>query len=140
MRTVRSLLIMLSRFSKAIEEVVVITDVDTPFSPDQREELEKAGLRLSVTADMKTVLPTLDIVYINAIAWKGNDFEFHGGRFALDADSPFKANAIVLHPLARGEELDRSLDSTPYNWYFAQARGAVFVRMALLSAMLKTYV
>lgn len=140
MRTVRSLLIMLSRFSKAIEEVVVITDADEPFSPDQREELEKAGLRLSVTSDMKATLPTLDVVYINAIAWKGNDFEFHGGRFALDADSPFKPNAIVLHPLARGEELDRSLDATPYNWYFAQARGAVFVRMALLSAMLKTYV
>jgi aspartate carbamoyltransferase catalytic subunit len=36
--------------------------------------------------------------------------------------------------------LDRNLDATPHNWYFAQARGAVFVRMALLSAMLKSYV
>ena len=77
--------------------------------------------------------------YINAIAWKDDDYEEYGAHFRLSAESPFKPGAIVLHPLARGAELDRSLDATPHNWYFAQARGAVFIRMALLSAMLKTY-
>jgi aspartate carbamoyltransferase catalytic subunit len=37
--------------------------------------------------------------------------------------------------LARGEELSTDLDDTPHNWYFAQARGAVFVRMALLTTI-----
>lgn len=140
MRTVRSLMILLTHFAEGIEEVVVVTDEEAPFSPGQREELEEHGLRIRVTADMDGVLPSLDAVYINAIAWKGESYEAMGLRFRLDAGSPFKPGAIVLHPLARGAELDPSLDPTPHNWYFAQARGAVFVRMALLSAILKSYV
>jgi len=42
--------------------------------------------------------------------------------------------------LARGKELACELDETPHNWYFAQARGAVFIRMALLSSILKTFI
>ncbi len=140
MRTVRSLLLCLTRFAAGVEEVAVVTDQPEPFAPGQRKELEEAGLRFSVTDDLDAVLPTLDVVYINAIAWKGDGFEEMGAHYRLDEASPFKPGAVVLHPLARGGELDPSLDPTPHNWYFAQARGAVFVRMALLSAMLRTYV
>lgn len=140
MRTVRSLLILLSRFAPGIGEVAIVTDEEVPFDPGQREDLEAAGLRFRIENDLDAVLPSLDAVYINAIAWKGDDYESMGSRFRLHAGSPLAEGAIVLHPLARGEELDRSLDATPHNWYFAQARGAVFVRMALLSAILKTYV
>jgi aspartate carbamoyltransferase catalytic subunit len=140
MRTVRSLLIYLALFAKGIDEVVIIADNGNDvFDPGQREELERAGLKISVTANMEQVLPSLDVIYINAIAWTGDSYESHGTKYALSADSHFKPGAIVLHPLARGAELDRSLDDTPHNWYFAQARGAVFIRMALLSAMLKTF-
>jgi aspartate carbamoyltransferase catalytic subunit len=41
-----------------------------------------------------------------------------------------------MHPLARGEELDPGLDETDHNLYFAEAAGAVFVRQALLLAVL----
>ena len=139
MRTVRSLLIFLALFAQGIDEVVIIADSDEVFAPGQREELSQAGLNISVTADLNAVLPGLDVVYINAIAWTGDSYESHGDKYALSAGSDFKPGAIVLHPLARGAELDRSLDDTPHNWYFAQARGAVFIRMALLSAMLKTF-
>ncbi|MGD9163443.1 MAG: aspartate carbamoyltransferase [Chromatiales bacterium] len=140
MRTVRSLLIFLAFFAKGINEVVIIADNGNDvFDPGQREELERVGLKISVTADMESVLPSLDVIYINAIAWTGDSYESHGSKYALSADSSFKPGAIVLHPLARGAELDRSLDDTPHNWYFTQARGAVFIRMALLSAMLKTF-
>jgi aspartate carbamoyltransferase catalytic subunit len=140
MRTVRSLLIFLARFAESIREVVVVSDESEPFSEGQREELEAAGLQLRVTEDLDAVLPSLDVVYINAIAWRGDDYEEMGTRYRLSAASPLAPDAIILHPLARGMELDRDLDATPHNWYFAQARGAVFVRMALLSAMLKSYV
>lgn len=140
MRTVRSLLILLSRFSGGIGEVVVVTDdPGQAFDDGQREALEQAGLRLRVTSELDGELPRLDVVYINAIAWVGDSFEAHGVRFRLSRSSPLKPGAIVLHPLARGEELDRDLDDTPHNWYFAQARGAVFIRMALLAAMLKSF-
>lgn len=139
MRTVRSLLLFLSLFADAFQEIVIISDKDDPFDEGQREELEAAGLTIRVAKDLDQELPTLDVVYINAIAWVGDNYEELGTRYRLDKASPMKADAIIMHPLARGQELSRDLDDTPHNWYFAQARGAVFLRMALLSSMLKTF-
>lgn len=139
MRTIRSLLLFLSYFAEGLEEVVIITDSDEVFSDGQQDELEKTGLKLRVSDDMPEELPSLDVVYINTIAWISGGYEEHGNQYRLDSTSPFKPGAIVLHPLARGDELDRSLDKTPHNWYFAQARGAVFIRMALLSSILKSF-
>jgi aspartate carbamoyltransferase catalytic subunit len=139
MRTVRSLLILMSQFAPAFEEVLIITDEPAPFSEGQQEELEKAGLRLRVTPQLTEELPGLDVVYINTIAWVGDDYKEMGTRYQLNASSPLKPGAVIMHPLARGAELARDLDSTAHNWYFAQARGAVFVRMALLSTILKTF-
>jgi len=135
MRTVRSLLLFLGLVSQALEEVVLISENDENFDPGQREELEQAGLKLRVARDLNAELPELDIVYINSIAWVGDTFERLGERLRLSAASPLKKGAIILHPLARGEELATDLDDTEHNWYFAQARGAVFVRMALLTTL-----
>jgi aspartate carbamoyltransferase catalytic subunit len=139
MRTVRSLLTLLALFANAIKEVVLISDEDQPFSDGQREDLEKAGLSMRISTELNKELPKLDVVYINTIAWLGDDYEELGSRYRLDKSSPLKDNAIILHPLARGQELQRELDDTPHNWYFAQARGAVFMRMALLSSILKVF-
>ncbi len=137
MRTVRSLLLFLGLFSNGIDEVVVITDADDVFAEGQREELQQAGLSIRVANDLDGELPALDIVYINAIAWVGDSFETHGKRFGLSAASPLKEGAIILHPLARGDELATDLDDTPHNWYFAQARGAVYMRMAILTSLVQ---
>lgn len=139
MRTVRSLMILLSSFANAIKEVVLISDEEQLFSKGQREELEKTGLNMRISTQLNRELPKLDVVYINTIAWLGDNYEELGKRYRLDKSSPFKENAIILHPLARGQELQRELDDTPHNWYFAQARGAVFLRMALLSSILKVF-
>ncbi|MCO7224380.1 aspartate carbamoyltransferase [Pleionea sp. CnH1-48] len=137
MRTVRSLLKLFSFFPEVFEEIVIIHDGSSNliFDDNQREQLESRGLKLTLTTKFSAVLPELDVVYINAIAWVGNDYESFGESFVLNDQSPLKKDAIVLHPLARGDELDASLDETPHNWYFAQARGAVFLRMALLTCM-----
>lgn len=137
MRTVRSLLGMLAHFPEAVEEIVIVSREDQPFDPWQREELEAMGMRLQVVRDLDPVLPGLDVVYINAIAWVGDSFESLGKGLSLDRNSPLKPGAIVLHPLARGDELATDLDDTAHNWYFAQARGAVFVRMALLTSVVR---
>lgn len=139
MRTVRSLLTLLSRFSNAVEEVVIIHDgsSETLYSEEQKENLLREGLNVRETNSLNEELPNLDVVYINAIAWVEDDFEVMGEDLKLNAKSPLKEGAIVLHPLARGDELCTSLDNTPHNWYFAQARGAVFVRMALLTCIVQ---
>jgi len=133
MRTVRSLLLLLSLFPEAINEVVIISDAEEIFSPGQREEIEQRGLSLRVSSDMNGELPHVDVIYINAIAWVGDSYEQHGTDYQLDNSSPIKEGAIILHPLARSSELSTDLDSTSHNWYFDQARGAVYIRMALLT-------
>jgi len=137
MRTVRSLLMLLARFPEALVEVVVISNDEACFAPGQREELTAAGLAVRVINRVDAILPELDVVYINAIAWVGDSFEALGNGLNLSRKSPLKPGAIILHPLARGKELATDLDPTPHNWYFAQARGAVYVRMALLTSVVR---
>jgi len=135
MRTVRSLLLLLAQFPEAVDEVVIISRETNNFDAGQREELEKAGITVTVHTEMEKILAELDVVYINAIAWVGDGVESFGDGLTLNAQSSLKADAIILHPLARGNELSTDLDDTQHNWYFAQARGAVFVRMALLTSV-----
>ncbi|MEQ9366061.1 MAG: aspartate carbamoyltransferase, partial [Leptospirales bacterium] len=102
MRTVRSLLLLLRLIQPSIEEVIVINPGSDLFSPGQREELEEAGLRLRVEHGLKRVLPDLDVVYINSIAWVGETYETLTGDLKLSQKSPLKSGSIILHPLARG--------------------------------------
>jgi aspartate carbamoyltransferase catalytic subunit len=137
MRTVRSLLYLLSSFPRSFEEVVIFCDEGEVFAKNQQENLKELGLNLRVSTQLNKELPNLDIVYINSIAWVGDSYEELGKEFKLSASSPLKSDAIVMHPLARGDELDTDLDNTSHNWYFAQARSAVFIRMALLTCLVQ---
>ena len=47
-----------------------------------------------------------------------------------------KPNLKVLHPLPRVNEIDPSVDSTPYAYYFQQAKNGLYVRQALICYML----
>lgn len=139
MRTVRSLLKLLCYFPEVFSSVTVVNDkgCNAMFAPGQLEQLEQFGLTVHTSDDLEQVLPKADVVYINAISWEGDSFKQYGKKYHLDASSPLKQDAIILHPLARGEELSTDLDCTHHNWYFSQARGAVFLRMALLTCLVK---
>lgn len=136
MRTVHSLLKIFSVFPYAFSDVCLFSNE----SPDPDEpllkEMRARGLNVYFAKEsFDKVVPELDVIYINAIAWVGDSFETYGEEFKLSKKTTFKKGAIVLHPLARGEELSPELDNTEHNWYFSQARGAVFVRMALLTCL-----
>lgn len=136
MRTVRSLLKIFSVFPQAFDEIYIFSDDTDESELALYDELKQRGLNIvHMENQFRDIVPKLDVVYINAIAWIDNDFETYGNEFSLDLNTPFKPGAIVLHPLARGDELAVELDHTAFNWYFSQARGAVFVRMALLTCL-----
>ena len=42
----------------------------------------------------------------------------------------------VMHPLPRVGEIAEDVDSTPYAYYFQQAGGGMYVRMAIISYLL----
>ncbi len=135
MRTVRSLLKIFAKFPQMFEEILIFDNSDSS-GDSLLQEMQQGGLPVKKASKaFHDAIPDLDVIYINAIAWVGDSFETYGENYKLDAGMPFKKDAIILHPLARGEELDTNLDNKPYNWYFSQARGAVFVRMALLTCL-----
>lgn len=135
MRAVKSFLLMALLFQSNIEKVTVVSEMADPFSDDVKERLSEADIDYEVTIDFDEVLPTLDVIYMNSIALLGGTYQNLDSRFRLSAESNLKEDAVVLHPLARNDELDVSLDKTAHNLYFSQAHGAVFIRQALLMAV-----
>ena len=136
MRAVKSFLLMSLFFQDKIAKVTVVSEMADPFGEDLIEDLQKADIHCEVTHDIQQSLPELDVIYMNSIAFLGDSYRKLDSRFKLDADSPLKKSAVILHPLARAEELSESLDDTAHNLYFAQAHGAVFIRQALLLSVL----
>lgn len=139
MRTVRSLLKLLAKFSASFNSVTILAN-DTEeniFSEGQKKQLIDSGLTVRVGKSFAESVANADVIYINAITWEGDTFHEYGSQFKLSSTTDLKSHAIILHPLARGEELCTSLDNTPHNWYFAQARGAVFLRQALLTCLVR---
>ena len=140
-RTLRGFLLALSRFPKAVKRVVVFSRQATIFSPGQREELEKAGLPIqmdrelypdnTLVASAKAELPSLDLLYVHT---RGERHLSRQGR--IEAFRMLKKDALVLHPETRSDEAAANLDDSPHNGYFAQARGGVFIRIAILAGIL----
>jgi len=60
-------------------------------------------------------------------------------RYAIDSTvlQRMKPDALILHPLPRTVELDKSVDADPRAMYFRQAKNGIYVRMALLTMLLE---
>ncbi len=136
MRAVKSFLLMALLFKEHIGKVTVISELADPFGDDVTEQLKQADIDYEVSNDVREHLPELDVIYMNSIAFLGDSYKTMDSRFKLNAESPIKESAVILHPLARLDELDTSLDKSHHNLYFSQAHGAVFIRQALLMAVL----
>jgi aspartate carbamoyltransferase catalytic subunit len=48
-----------------------------------------------------------------------------------------RADAIVMHPLPRLDEIVTDVDDDPRCAYFRQAKNGLYIRMALLKVLLK---
>lgn len=136
MRAVRSFLLMALNFQTHIREITIVSEMADPLDPDLEKSISNAGIKVKVTNAFQDVLPNLDVIYMNSIAYLGDNYLKLDQSFQLNKESNLKKSAVIMHPLARNEELDVDLDATPHNLYFAQAHGAVFMRQALLISIL----
>jgi len=136
MRAVKSFLRMSMIFDNAIGKITVISEQNKPVGPKTWNEVEESPIEIEVKHELGDMVSEFDIIYMNSIALLKGSYELLGSDFMLDAKSPLKKDAVVLHPLARRDELDASLDATDHNLYFAEAAGAVYMRQALLVSVL----
>ena len=132
MRAVKSFLLMSLLFRENIRRVTVISEMADPLGADLERDIKAAGIEYSITNDLQTTLSTLDVIYMNSIAFLGDSYRTLDSRYKLDETSDLKPDAVIMHPLARRDELSPALDDTSHNLYFSQAHGSVFIRQALL--------
>lgn len=139
MRAVKSFLLMSLFFKTAIKKITIISEMAEPLGDEDIAKVKNSGVPYHATSDIQEVLEDLDVIYMNSIAYLGDSYKSLDQRFKLSKNSQLKPNTVVMHPLARLDELSPSLDDTEHNLYFTQAHGAVYVRQALLISMLNRF-
>lgn len=135
MRTVKSFLMLALLFHENINHITIFSEMADPLGEELRELTNNSPIGIDFSQNLQASLEYLDVIYMNAIAFLGDGYRFFGDAFSLNAQSQLKPDTVILHPLARGAELDVSLDDTAHNLYFNQADGAVWIRQALLLAI-----
>lgn len=135
MRTVKSFLMLALLFHKNINHITIFSEMADPLGDGIRELTNASPIGVDFSQNLQGSLEYLDVIYMNAIAYLGDGYRFFGDAFSLNAESRLKHDTVILHPLARGEELNVDLDYTQHNLYFNQADGAVWIRQALLLAI-----
>lgn len=136
MRAVKSFMFFALFFPEAVRRITVISEMVDPLGAALAEAVKDSPIEVHSTNDINDVISDLDVIYMNSIAFLGDSYKTLDSRYKLHADSPLKRDSVILHPFARREELDPSLDDTSHNLYFAQAASAVFLRQALLIGLL----
>lgn len=139
MRAVKSFLKMAILFRQGIKEISIVSEMADPLGEDRKEIEKNSKVKINIVHDINEVLGDLDVIYMNSIAFLGDSYKSLDSRFKLNDKSRLKKGAVVLHPLARLDELSPKLDDTHHNLYFTQAHGAVFIRQALLISVLNRF-
>ncbi|HET9660622.1 MAG TPA: aspartate carbamoyltransferase [Thermomicrobiales bacterium] len=139
-RAVRSLAMLLTR-STGIE-LVFVAPPEVTMGDDVRQALASAGIPIRDESDLSKAVRDVDVVYQTRIQKERfaseADYARNKGIYIVNdetmADLP--DSAIVMHPLPRVDEISPAFDHDPRAKYFDEARNGVYVRMALLDALL----
>lgn len=104
-------------------------------------ELKKKGVKFSCHSNLEEIIPKADILYMSRLQKErllDTKIDFVN-KVSLKKSylSKAKPNLKILHPLPRVDEIEESIDETPFAYYFEQAANGVTVRMALLALMLE---
>jgi aspartate carbamoyltransferase catalytic subunit len=138
-RTVHSLLQAMSQFNTTF---YFISPDELKMPQSYKLHLEGMGLEFHEGKDLTQHLGEADIVYMTRVQQERFtdpiEYERTKNAYILRKEmlEGCKPKMKVLHPLPRVNEIHKDVDSSPHAYYFEQARNGVFVRMAIISAIL----
>ena len=138
-RTVHSLVQAMCNFN-ATFHLVSPTELKLPSSV--KASIKDAGLKYYQYTDIRSIVPMADIIYMTRVQRERFpdplEYERVKDSCILSAEmlKGCKPNMRVLHPLPRVNEITTDVDKTPYAYYFRQAQNGVYVRQALMAAIL----
>ena len=139
-RTVHSLISAMERYD-GVKFVLVSPDELTV--PDYvKRELDKKGIPYVETADLMSVMPELDILYMTRVQqerfFNEEDYLRLKDSYILTPEKleSAKNDMIVMHPLPRVNEISVAVDKDPRACYFKQVLNGKYMRMALILKLL----
>ena len=140
-RTVHSLTAALSQFEG--NRFVFISPEELRIPQYVKDEtLTPLHQTYKETADLEAELPHLDVLYMTRIQqerfFNEEDYLRLKGCYELDAKMLQLAqpDMPVLHPLPRIDEIKLDVDNDPHAAYFDQVHNGVYIRMAIILALL----
>jgi aspartate carbamoyltransferase catalytic subunit len=136
-RTARSLAYLLAKFERV--KIFFVSPPELQMRSDILQYLDRHGVRYELEPDIDRVIGEVDIVYQTRIHPERLPYVAGEQRYAINSTvlQRLKSDALILHPLPRTVELDKTVDDDPRALYFRQAANGLFVRMALLTMLLE---
>ena len=106
---------------------------------DILDHLDANDVWYSLESELDAVIRSVDVVYLTQIRPGRLKDQKHLSKYVVDSSilKSMKSDAMILHPLPRTLELDKTVDSDPRAFYFQQATNGLYVRMALLTMLLE---
>ena len=140
-RTVHSLIKALVRYEGI--RFVFISPEELRVPDYITDMLRERNIPFEEVIRLETVMPRLDMLYMTRVQkerfFNEEDYVRLKDFYILNADKMAlaKEDMLVLHPLPRVNEISVEVDADKRAVYFKQARYGVYVRMALILALLE---
>lgn len=140
-RTVHSLLKLLKMFDARVS---FVSPDALKMPADLIESAKKHGIMGVETEDLLEVLPSADVLYMTRVQKerfpedRKEEYEAVKDNYILTPGLMKKAkeDMVVMHPLPRLNEIDPKVDEDRRAAYFRQMENGLYIRMALLAAVL----
>jgi aspartate carbamoyltransferase catalytic subunit len=134
-RSARSLAYLLAKFERI--RIFFVSPPELAMKPDILEYLDEHGVHYEIESNIEKAIPEADVIYQTRIK-PDRVADINVRRYAIDSAvvQRMKPDAMILHPLPRTVELDKTVDNDPRALYFRQAVNGLYVRMALLTMVL----
>jgi aspartate carbamoyltransferase len=106
------------------------------------EMLDKSGTPYTKALSIEEGINDCDILYMTRVQQERfpdqAEYEKVKDTYRLTASmlGNVKPGMKIMHPLPRVNEISTDVDSTPHAYYFEQAGGGMYVRMAIISYLL----
>lgn len=139
-RTVHSLLMAMRHFNPTFH---FIAPDELAMPTVYKRYCEEFGIKYVEHQDFDSdTISDADILYMTRVQKERfadlDEYERVKDRYLLKKDMMVKAreNMKILHPLPRVNEIEYSIDDTPYAYYFQQAQNGLYARQALICDVL----
>ncbi|MEM7534890.1 MAG: aspartate carbamoyltransferase [Chloroflexota bacterium] len=138
-RTVHSLTKLLLNYDV---EFVFVSPDNLRMTPEVLSMVKKAGQSYTELEDIHEVIGDADVLYVTRVQKERftdlAEYDRVKDYYIVDPAlmSQAKEQMIVMHPLPRVSEISYAVDDDPRAAYFRQMRNGLYIRMALLAAVL----